>query len=151
MTFDAFLHQLPDADAAETAEWLESLDTLVASEGTVRARFVIGKLLERARRLQVPVPSLVSTPYINTIPPGEEPWFPGDEEMERRIRRIVRWNAAVTALENGHLPCTGSERAVLLIAASLAEGTPVSLRDCLGSLDRRNIALVADAITTANG
>ena len=94
MTFDAFLHQLPDADAAETGEWLESLDALVASEGTVRARFVIGKLLERARRLQVPVPSLVSTPYINTIPPDEEPWFPGDEEMERRIRRIVRWNAA---------------------------------------------------------
>jgi pyruvate dehydrogenase E1 component len=87
MTFDAFLHQLPDADSAETGEWLESLDALVASEGTVRARFVIGKLLERARRLQVPVPSLVSTPYINTIPPDEEPWFPGDEEMERRIRR----------------------------------------------------------------
>ena len=65
MTFDAFLHQLPDADSAETHEWLESLDALVASEGTVRARFVIGKLLERARRLQVPVPSLVSTPYIN--------------------------------------------------------------------------------------
>ena len=64
---------------------------------------------------------------------------------------VIRWNAAVTALENGYLPCTGSERAVLLIAASLAEGIPVSLRDCLGSLDRRNIALVTDAITTANG
>src|SRR3989442_3069373 len=95
MTFDAFLLQLPDADPDETREWLESLDTLVATEGVVRARFVIGKLLERARRLQVPVPSLVSTPYINTIPPDQEPWFPGDEEMERRIRRIVRWNAAV--------------------------------------------------------
>lgn len=64
---------------------------------------------------------------------------------------VIRWNAALWALENGHLPCTGSERAVLLIAASLAEGTPVSLRDCLGSLDRRNIALVAAAITAANG
>jgi hypothetical protein len=64
---------------------------------------------------------------------------------------VIRWNAAVWALEHGHLPCTGSERAVLLIAASLAEGTPVSLRDCLGSLDRRNIALVTDAITAANG
>jgi pyruvate dehydrogenase E1 component len=102
MTFDAFLHQLPDADAAETDEWLESLDALVATEGTVRARFVIGKLLERARRLQVPVPSLVSTPYINTIPPDEEPWFPGDEEMERRIRRIVRWNAAVMVTRANH-------------------------------------------------
>jgi pyruvate dehydrogenase E1 component len=95
MTFDAFLHQLPDSDPDETAEWLESLDTLVATEGVSRARFVIGKLAERARSLQVGVPALVSTPYINTIPPEEEPWFPGDEEMERRIRRIVRWNAAV--------------------------------------------------------
>jgi pyruvate dehydrogenase E1 component len=95
MTFDAFLHQLPDSDPSETAEWLESLETLVATEGVSRARFVIGKLAERARSLQVGVPALVSTPYINTIPPEEEPWFPGDEEMERRIRRIVRWNAAV--------------------------------------------------------
>ncbi|HWF58371.1 MAG TPA: pyruvate dehydrogenase (acetyl-transferring), homodimeric type [Candidatus Dormibacteraeota bacterium] len=95
MTFDAFLHQLPDSDPDETAEWMESLDTLVATEGVSRARYVIGKLAERARSLQVGVPALVSTPYINTIPPEEEPWFPGDEEMERRIRRIVRWNAAV--------------------------------------------------------
>jgi hypothetical protein len=64
---------------------------------------------------------------------------------------VIRWNAAVWALEHGHLPCSGSERAVLLIAASLAEGIPVSLRDCLGSLDRRNIALVTAAITAANG
>ncbi len=64
---------------------------------------------------------------------------------------VIRWNAALWALENGHLPCSGSERAVLLIAASIAEGVPVSLRDCLGSLDQRNITLVTDAITAANG
>jgi len=64
---------------------------------------------------------------------------------------VIRWNAAVTALETGHLSCSTSERAVLLIAASLAEGTPVSLRENLGSLDRRNIALVTDAIAAANG
>jgi hypothetical protein len=64
---------------------------------------------------------------------------------------VIRWNAAVTALELGCLHATGSERAVLLIAASIAEGTPVSLRNCLGSLDRRNIALVTSAITAANG
>jgi hypothetical protein len=64
---------------------------------------------------------------------------------------VIRWNAALWALEHGRLPCSGSERAVLLIAASLAEGIPVSLRDCLGSLDRRNITLVTDAITAANG
>lgn len=64
---------------------------------------------------------------------------------------VIRWNAALWALENGRLPCSGSERAVLLIAASLAEGVPVSLRDCLGSLDRHNITLVTSAITAANG
>jgi pyruvate dehydrogenase E1 component len=122
MTFDAFLHQLPDADAAETGEWLESLDSLVASEGTVRARFVIGKLLERARRLQVPVPSLVSTPYINTIPPDEEPWFPGDEEMERRIRRIVRWNAAAMVTRaNKRSDGIGGHLSTYASAASLYE------------------------------
>src|ERR1700726_3437632 len=122
MTFDAFLHQLPDADAAETAEWLESLDALVASEGAVRARFVIGKLLERARRLQVPVPSLVSTPYINTIPPDEEPWFPGDEEMERRIRRIVRWNAAAMVTRaNKRSDGIGGHLSTYASAASLYE------------------------------
>ncbi|TMD95171.1 MAG: pyruvate dehydrogenase (acetyl-transferring), homodimeric type, partial [Chloroflexi bacterium] len=51
--------------------------------------------LERARAQQVGLPSLVSTDYINTIAPDREPWFPGDEEMELRIRRINRWNAAV--------------------------------------------------------
>jgi hypothetical protein len=65
---------------------------------------------------------------------------------------VIRWNAVVWALENGHLPCTGSERAVLLIAASLAEpGITISLRECLGSLDRRNIALVTAAVAAANG
>src|SRR5438132_8068020 len=122
MTFDAFLHQLPDTDPDETSEWLESLDALVASEGTVRTRFVIGKLLERARRLQVPVPSLVSTPYINTIPPDQEPWFPGDEEMERRIRRIVRWNAAVMVTRaNKKSEGIGGHLSTYASAASLYE------------------------------
>ena len=53
------------------------------------------RLLERAREMQVGVPALRSTDYINTIPPEREPWFPGDEEAERRIRAFIRWNAAV--------------------------------------------------------
>lgn len=65
---------------------------------------------------------------------------------------VIRWNAAVTALETGHLALSSSERAVLLIAASLAEpGIRISLRECLGSLDRRNIALVTAAVAAANG
>ena len=53
------------------------------------------KLLERARERQVGVPALRSTDYINTIPPEREPWFPGDEDIERRIRAYIRWNAAI--------------------------------------------------------
>lgn len=65
---------------------------------------------------------------------------------------VIRWNAAIHALESGRLPCSGSERAVLQIAASLAEpGITISLRENLGNLDQRNIALVTSAITAANG
>ncbi|MGH3267968.1 MAG: hypothetical protein ACRDN1_02695 [Trebonia sp.] len=65
---------------------------------------------------------------------------------------VIRWNAAVHCLETGRLPCSGSEAAVLKIAASLAEpGITISLRDCLGNLDPRTIALVTSAITAANG
>ncbi len=65
---------------------------------------------------------------------------------------VIRWNAAICALEAGHLPCSSSERAVLRIAASLADpGIAVNLRENLGNLDRRNISLVTDAIKAANG
>ncbi len=87
--------QLPDIDPDETVEWLESLDAMIDDRGRSRARYVMLRLLERAREKQVGVPSLRSTDYINTIPPEREPWFPGDEDVERRIRAFLRWNAAV--------------------------------------------------------
>ena len=92
---DGLPSPLPDLDPAETAEWLESLDAVVALQGRPRARFLLLKLLERARQQAIGVPSLTSTDYINTISPDEEPWFPGDEHVERRIRAYIRWNAAV--------------------------------------------------------
>ena len=87
--------QLPDIDPEETQEWVESFDSMIDERGRERARYVMLKLLERAREKQVGVPALRSTDYINTIPPEREPWFPGDEEMERQVRRLIRWNAAV--------------------------------------------------------
>jgi pyruvate dehydrogenase E1 component len=93
--FDGFSHQVPDIDAAETEEWLDSFDAVVELRGKSRARFLLMKLLERARASQVGFPATVSTPYVNTIPPDEEPWFPGDEHLERHIRAYIRWNAAV--------------------------------------------------------
>jgi hypothetical protein len=65
---------------------------------------------------------------------------------------VIRWPAAIHALDSGQLPCCGSERAILRIAASLADpGIAVNLRENLGNLDQRNITLVTDAITAANG
>ena len=65
---------------------------------------------------------------------------------------VIRWRAAVHALDTGRLPCTGSEQAVLRIAASLGDQhIPVRLRQVLGGLDSRNITLITDAITAANG
>jgi pyruvate dehydrogenase E1 component len=87
--------QLPDIDPDETRDWIESFDSMVGERGRERARYVMLRLLERAREMQVGVPALRSTDYINTIPPEREPWFPGDEDVERRIRAFIRWNAAV--------------------------------------------------------
>ncbi len=87
--------QLPDIDPDETREWLESLDAVVDERGRTRARYLMLALLQHARERQVGVPSLIGTDYINTIPPEAEPWFPGDEDLERTIRRAIRWNAAI--------------------------------------------------------
>src|SRR4028119_318076 len=93
--FDGFSQQLPDIDPTETAEWVDSLEMVADERGRTRARFLLMKMLERARELGVGPPNTVSSPYINTIPPESEPWFPGDEHIERRIRAYIRWNAAV--------------------------------------------------------
>ena len=89
---------LPDIDSEETAEWLDSLDAMIDEVGRNRARYVMLKLLERSRERQIGVPSLVATDYVNTIPPEREPWYPGDVELERKFRRLVRWNAAIMVL-----------------------------------------------------
>ncbi|GGJ84121.1 pyruvate dehydrogenase E1 component [Pilimelia anulata] len=92
---DGLPSQLPDTDPEETSEWIESLDGVIDASGTKRARYVMLRLLERARERQVGVPPLTTTDYLNTIPPESEPWFPGDEHTERRIRAYIRWNAAM--------------------------------------------------------
>ncbi len=99
---DDYIHQLPDTDPTETQEWLDSLDEVVAAEGSDRARFLMAKLLERAHETSVGVPGSVTTPYVNTIPAEEQPEFPGDADIERRIRRFVRWNAAVMVIKANH-------------------------------------------------
>jgi pyruvate dehydrogenase E1 component len=120
MIIDGFVHQLPDVDPTETKEWLDSLSALVDHHGKARARFIVSKLLERARELQVGHPATVSTPYVNTIPPEEEPWFPGDEHLERRIRAYIRWNAAVMVVKaNKHADGIGGHLSTFASSAGL--------------------------------
>ncbi|ALE05830.1 pyruvate dehydrogenase [Arthrobacter sp. ERGS1:01] len=88
-------NQLPDRDPDETAEWLESLDALIADRGTERAQFIMRSLLQRAGAQSVGVPMVVTTDYVNTIPADQEPVFPGSEEIERKYRAWLRWNAAI--------------------------------------------------------
>lgn len=94
MTIDGFLSQLPDIDPEETSEWLESLDSVTGSNGKTRARYLLGRLNERARELHLGNSESISTDYVNTIPTENQPFFPGDEYLERRIRAFIRWNAA---------------------------------------------------------
>ncbi|GGI80834.1 pyruvate dehydrogenase E1 component [Saccharopolyspora subtropica] len=92
---DGLASHLPDIDPQETEEWLQSFDSVLAANGQQRARYLMLRLLQRARESGVGVPSLTSTDYVNTIPTEQEPWFPGDEETERRYRAWMRWNAAM--------------------------------------------------------
>jgi pyruvate dehydrogenase E1 component len=122
MYFDEFKHQLPDIDPDETEDWMSSLDQVVEQAGETRARFLIYKLLKRARQLQIGLPPLTQTRYINTISPEQEPTFPGDEAMELRIRRIVRWNAVAMVLRaNSQFPGIGGHLSTYASSASLYE------------------------------
>src|SRR3954471_4282905 len=91
---DGLPSQLIDTDPDETQEWVDSLDAVVDHAGRERARYLMLRMLERRRGQQVAGPSLRSPDDINTIPPERDPWFPGDEHVERRIRASIRWNAA---------------------------------------------------------
>ncbi|PYV20135.1 MAG: pyruvate dehydrogenase (acetyl-transferring), homodimeric type [Acidobacteria bacterium] len=115
-----FKQQLPDPDPDETREWVEALDALVRDEGKDRAQFIIRKVLKRSRMLHTGLPELVQTPYINTISPEQEPAFPGDEALEKRIRRIIRWNAAVMVTRaNKHYEGIGGHISTYASSATL--------------------------------
>ncbi|HEY3998809.1 MAG TPA: pyruvate dehydrogenase (acetyl-transferring), homodimeric type, partial [Candidatus Xenobia bacterium] len=114
--------RIPDPDPVETAEWAEAFDDVVLREGSERARFLLNTLLKRAQRGHLRLPELVQTPYVNTIPPEEEPPYPGDEAIERRIRRIIRWNAVAMVLRAGHYDAgIGGHLSTYASAATLYE------------------------------
>ena len=115
-----FSHQLPDTDPEETREWLDSLDAVVSSSGGQRGRYLLRRLLDRADELGTGLSGTVQTPYVNTIPTADQPFFPGDEFIERRIRAFIRWNAAVMVVKankradgiGGHLSTFASSAAL---------------------------------------
>jgi pyruvate dehydrogenase E1 component len=92
---DLHVDQLIDANPDETAEWHQSLDSLIKHGGPARARYLMLSLIKRAHEANISLPNLRLTDYMNTIPPESEPQFPGDEFLERRIRAYIRWNAAI--------------------------------------------------------
>jgi pyruvate dehydrogenase E1 component len=111
-----------DDDPQETAEWLQSLDYVCAERGRPRAQFLLEKLREQAFRHGVPVPSTVTTPYINTIPVEQEPPYPGDRHLERNIKSIIRWNAmAMVVRANQRSPGVGGHISTFASAATLYE------------------------------
>jgi len=117
-----FKRQLPDADPGETQEWLDALEDIVRLHGRERADFLLRRVLKRARQLHVGLPGLVQSRYINTISPEQEPPFPGDEPMEKRIRRIIRWNAAAMVVRANHQHAgLGGHLSTYASAASLYE------------------------------
>ncbi|OIR43981.1 pyruvate dehydrogenase (acetyl-transferring), homodimeric type [Corynebacterium sp. NML140438] len=88
----SYLH---DTDPEETQEWIDSFDGILDQSTPERARFLMLRLLERASAKRVDLPALSSTDFVNTIPTKMEPEFPGDEQIEKRYRRWMRWNAAI--------------------------------------------------------
>jgi pyruvate dehydrogenase E1 component len=82
-----------DTDPTETREWLDSLRYVINSRGGDRAAYLLHAIEQEAYRLGVPIPFSATTPYINTIPVDRQPPFPGNREIERRIKSIIRWNA----------------------------------------------------------
>ncbi|HEY0962182.1 MAG TPA: pyruvate dehydrogenase (acetyl-transferring), homodimeric type [Pseudomonadales bacterium] len=93
-----------DTDPQETREWLDSLSSVIRTQGTDRAQFLLKNLINKAAETgqQLPIDSL-TTPYRNTIPVSQEAQLPGDLYMERKLRGIVRWNALAMVMRAGKL------------------------------------------------
>lgn len=111
-----------DLDPQETREWTDSLHAVLASAGPERAHYLLRKLRESLQTEGVALPYLVQSPYVNTIPPDKQPPYPGDLAMEQRIRRIIRWNAAVMVHKaNQRYPGIGGHLSTYASAAMLYE------------------------------
>ncbi|HQV33429.1 MAG TPA: pyruvate dehydrogenase (acetyl-transferring), homodimeric type, partial [Calditrichia bacterium] len=111
-----------DIDQAETREWLEALQQIIEIRGPERARFLLGQLMQATYNQGLQLPFFPNTPYINTIPAAEQPKYPGDRPLERRIKSIIRWNAmAMVVRANTKFPGIGGHISTFASSASLYE------------------------------
>jgi pyruvate dehydrogenase E1 component len=90
--------KLEDFDPTETREWIESIDSVLKTQGAARAHFLLEQLIDHTRRSGAYLPFRPNTAYLNTIQPGHEPSYPGNREMEKRIEACIRWNALAMVL-----------------------------------------------------
>jgi len=111
-----------EPDPQETLEWIDALDAVIATEGPARARDLIDQLTARARTRGVDIPVHLTTPYINTIPADRQAPFPGDHDIEERLRHYVRWNAmAMVVRANKEAADLGGHVATFSSAATLVD------------------------------
>ena len=109
-----------DIDPLETKDWLESLSAVISKDGNHRAHFLIKELINKAYREGANIPYTQNTPYINTIPPEAEVKSNGDQNIERRIRSLIRWNsAAMVVRANKKFPELGGHIGTFASAATL--------------------------------
>ena len=120
--FETKIDARQDANPQETVEWLEALDQVVEEIGEERAAFLLERLLDRAGSHGIGAVQKLTTPYINTIPAEEESPYPGDREIERRIKAIIRWNAmAMVVRANKHDSGIGGHIATYASLATIQE------------------------------
>ncbi len=111
-----------DADPTETAEWMQAFQSVVATHGAERARFVLDQLVRLAHSAQVGWSPELATPYVNTIPVDQQGSFPGDLAIEEKLASLMRWNAlAMVARANGAYGELGGHIASYASAADLFE------------------------------
>lgn len=110
-----------DVDPLETAEWVEALEALVKHQGPERARFLLDTLLSTANKQGVRMPTGITTPYVNTIAPEDQPAFPGNRALERIIKSLVRWNAMAMVLKANKNTNVGGHISTFASAATLYE------------------------------
>ncbi|MCL4113503.1 UNVERIFIED_CONTAM: hypothetical protein GTU68_033658 [Idotea baltica] len=122
MVDQAILDTVSGIDPAELEEWYESIEDILNRYGPERLRELLVNLQERAYQHGVRIPFTANTPYINTIHHDNQPVFPGDLELERRIKSIVRWNAmAMVHRANKNFPGVGGHISTFASSASLYE------------------------------